>query len=347
VGELVLGQPRSCGDEQERAVRADRAGQGEHQLAALLRRVVDVLDDPERRLLVCQRLHEVADQRVQRVAAERLRVRGRALVLDQRGKRRHEPRRGAEIGPQRFLQAGRPELLQDRGGKTAQSARRGIRAIEDVGVATVEAVQELVDETRLAQPRLAVDEHRAARPLARLLPRVGQQLQLPLPPVDRRLAAHLQRGPVLAQGLLPRRPPGGPFAVVDDAPQLLRRSEALVGMLGQERSHHLREERRHLGVGLRRGARLEAQLRLNAPGRIVAPERVVAGRELVEHDAQRVEVRGRRALLRTELLGSRVQQRADEVAGAGQRHRRLLELGDAQIHDPHVLVVGDEDVLGL
>jgi hypothetical protein len=35
------------------------------------------------------------------------------------------------------------------------------------------------------------------------------------------------------------------------------------------------------------------------------------------------------------------------VALAGERHRRLLQLGDTEVHDPGALVAGDEDVLRL
>src|SRR5438094_374499 len=67
-----------------------------------------------------------------------------------------------------------------------------------------------------------------------------------------------------------------------------------------------------------------------------------SGQELVEDDAQTVDVRGRRQRFAGDLLGAHVRGRAGRGAGTGQRHVAVAA-GQAEVHHlgPAALVQQD------
>ncbi len=81
--------------------------------------------------------------------------------------------------------------------------------------------------------------------------------------------------------------------------------------------------------------------------RTVGDERRAAGDELVQHDAERVDVA---ALVHGQalgLLGGEVRRRAHHGTGLGEVVLASNGHGDTEVGDLHVVVGGDEDVAGL
>jgi hypothetical protein len=99
---------------------------------------------------------------------------------------------------------------------------------------------------------------------------------------------------------------------------------------------------------VRDARRHELELRLHHRRRVDAAERVVPGRQLVEHHAEGVEVGlGADLLGPTELLGRRVEHGPRELPFLCYGDAGLLQLRHPEVHDADLVVVRDQDVLGL
>ena len=84
------------------------------------------------------------------------------------------------------------------------------------------------------------------------------------------------------------------------------------------------ERRRHVGAGAPAElGRILPQDRRHRLGRRVAPERAPAGEHLVEHGAEREQVRARVDRLAAHLLRRHVADRAEHDAGVGDRRRTV------------------------
>ena len=145
---------------------------------------------------------------------------------------------------------------------------------------------------------------------------------------------------------------------------------------GRERLHAA-EQRREVGVDAGDRLGLAARRLLEALAELAAAPRRGAGEQLLQQDAERVDVARRRRLLALRLLGAHVvdgagdaadgeRQRgagaggaadADGGAFAGGRHRHrplqlglrllLVTVGDAEVEDLGLPLGGEDDVLGL
>src|SRR5262249_52462792 len=155
-----------------------------------------------------------------------------------------------------------------------------------------ERQDELVDEARLADPRLALDEDDA--PVARLrgVEDLPQLRELRAAAVQRGLARHAhapQRTPRLApdrrRALLP---PGGLLALLEDPRALGGARRPSLAVLLEEPRHQLLEERRDLRVQLAAAARPLLDEPSHDDVDFVAVERVLAGGQLEEQEPERV-----------------------------------------------------------
>jgi hypothetical protein len=213
-----------------------------------------------------------------------------------------------------------------------------------------EGVQEVVDEPRLAEAGLALDEERVSLPAPRPLPRLPHQFQLFVATVELGVAVDRDAGEFslqLAQDRLVLRPPRRLLPLLQDGMELLRGLEPRRRILGQQHLDELGQKRRQVGVVLGRPLRRDRHVRLDDTHRVVAAERVCPRRQLVEHHTQGVEIRRRSDRPRVALLRRGVEQRPGELSLLRDRDRSLLELRDTEVHDPDPLVVGDEHVFGL
>ncbi len=82
---------------------------------------------------------------------------------------------------------------------------------------------------------------------------------------------------------------------------------------------------------------------LHHRARVVFDERLDAGDALVEHDAEREDVAAEVELVAQDLLRAHVARRAHAGAGLGQVAQRVVA-GDAEVHQLHLALVGDDDV---
>ena len=76
-------------------------------------------------------------------------------------------------------------------------------------------------------------------------------------------------------------------------------------------------------------------------------ERLRAREDLVQHHPHRVDVAARVELIALHLLGAHVVRRADDEARLGHPFLRLGHPRDAEVHQLHLALVVDEDVLRL
>ena len=119
--------------------------------------------------------------------------------------------------------------------------------------------------------------------------------------------------------------------------------EAQGGRLLQRASHRLREGVGHRG---RQGLRLAVHDRVGDRHHAVAEEGLAPGEHLVEHHADREEIRTRVDVLAHHLLGAHIGRRAEHLAV----HREVGlegEPGDAEVGDLDRPVREDLDVVGL
>ena len=125
-----------------------------------------------------------------------------------------------------------------------------------------------------------------------------------------------------------------------------RRGRAPRRLLREELDDQRLEARRHVGrvVGRRPGQRGEV-LRQDLR-RVGARERRVAGDDLVERDAEGVEVARGPDVLAADELRREVADRADDDARRGQA-RRAEQVRDAEVAERRAAVLGEPDVVGL
>ena len=129
------------------------------------------------------------------------------------------------------------------------------------------------------------------------------------------------------------------------ADELLRVGGAAIGRLGEQARHDLARRDRQVGLQLERIARLGVEDLVDERGDRVARKRARARQQLVEHDAEREEVRAPVELLALDLLGRHVRRAADHVARARQLGGRGLgELADPEVGDLDPAVLRHEDV---
>ena len=140
--------------------------------------------------------------------------------------------------------------------------------------------------------------------------------------------------------------------------QVVRRVEALLGILLEAVPHDAVEARRDVLVGRREVRRVLPQDGRHRLRRRLAVEGARARDHLVENGAEREDVRARIGLLSLDLLGRHVAERAEHDAGLGAVRGRqvrlrpgravgLRQLGEAEVEDLDPAVVGHEQVLGL
>jgi len=217
--------------------------------------------------------------------------------------------------------------------------------------ACLEPADELVEETRLADAGLPLDEHDLATPGLRLVEQRAQPRQLLAAAVERRLARQADPPQRPSRRAADRRgaasPPGGALPLVEHGGDLGGGSEPGVAVAREKHLQHLLEEGRELRVHAARRAGILVEVAVHRRCGIERAERVVPGRELVEYEPERVEVRPTVGVLPEELLRRRVLRRADERAHGREARRGVVHEGEAEVHHLHRVVVGDEDVLRL
>ena len=321
---------------------------GEGGLERARGREVRVLHDPEERRLGRERLHESHEERLTGRAREGLDARRRRLPPE-------EGRERGRAGP------GRPEAALDRGAGVGLAHERGERVAhpagvagghearaQDAGVLRLRLPQELLGEAGLPHARLALHEHDGAAAGAGVPPGLEERRALAVAPHQRQRGRRRRQVPApRAERAAPLVPPGARLPLAEHPVEQVRGGEPVGRALREQRRDHLGEEVRDLGVDLADagGPRLDVgaeQLEHPLPLEGRAPRR-----ELVEDDAERVQVGGRSDVGGARLLGRRVAERADELAVGGQRGVGAAHLGHAEVGDAHASVVGQEDVLGL
>ncbi|MGC3970499.1 MAG: cysteine--tRNA ligase [Pirellulales bacterium] len=115
-----------------------------------------------------------------------------------------------------------------------------------------------------------------------------------------------------------RRQVLGAFALLEDARQVGGVARPVVGVLLQQVEQHLLEERRHARAVVRWPRHGAVQVRVeHLVRRRRLGERVLAGRDLVQHDAERVEV----ALRARRLAAQRLRRGVGEAAGEAEARR--------------------------
>jgi hypothetical protein len=143
-------------------------------------------------------------------------------------------------------------------------------------------------------------------------------------------------------------PPRGLLALLQHVEQRGGGREARVAVLLQETAEHLLEVRRELRVQLSRRPRHVVHLPPHHDGELVVVERVRPRRQLVERQAERVQVgptvdcvdalraprfaRGATGGRRAELFRSRIPHRSDEGAGLRHAQRVAVDARDAEVH---------------
>src|SRR6185503_10087371 len=130
-----------------------------------------------------------------------------------------------EVRLERVVESFRAEVLAVRGGERAGSRRRAGRRVAadqvvDVLAAVVQEADELVDEPRLADARLALDEDDLSLAGLRLLVERRELRELLVASDERRLARHADAAERACrldpQRLLSLAPPRAAFALVED-----------------------------------------------------------------------------------------------------------------------------------
>ncbi|MFO0751418.1 MAG: hypothetical protein U1F43_37975 [Myxococcota bacterium] len=309
-----------------------------HQRQAGLVGPVDVVEEQHHRPLA-RRHHrdEALHRRVQ--AAARLGRRqlghGRRLADDEREigassqTTRVRSERVAERVPQRgdaALAAGEQRLHQvaqqlAHGAVGLVLAQRVVLAGGPPRARRRQRLRQLAGQRRLADAGRPGQQHHLARPgLAHALERAQHLALLALALVEPRGAARAAR-----QVALPQREDScraGPVAareaaleVVEDAVGAL---VALLPRLGEELHGDARDHRRQLAAELGRRHRLERRMHVHPGQRVRGAQRQAPGEELVERDAEGVEVRALVGGVRrpVEALGREV--------GGGRRRRPAL-----------------------
>ena len=251
------------------------------------------------------------------------------------------------------------EVLAVGGGERARRRRRAagrVAAEEEVHVLARlrEPPDELVHEPRLADPRLALDEDDLSVAGLRRVEERAQPRELRVAPVERRLARDAdapQRTPrVGADRLRAVLPPRG-------APRPARASSSSAAADAKRASRSFSSRRRSTsskngescGLSSPAGRGTSSICRRMTTCEVVVVERVLPRRELVERQAERVEVGAAvdAAVATSELLRRRVAHRADEGAGLRHAQRLVLDARDAEVHHLDDVVGRDEDVVGL
>ena len=327
-------------------------------------RPLDVVEDQHHRVLARDERQQPRHGREQAVAVDL------GLVLDRRHVRRVPPQRrdeaaelgqvGHQLGREVQRLPVRDAVLDGGDERLVGHERLGVRAAEQHGRATrVDLAPELGRQPRLADPRLAGDEHELARAL--LGRRVARaQPRHRLHAADERPAADLARErrrerdlghPVAAAGVRgDHRHAAGDRRAHRRRPQrrgqLARVLEAVLGLLGHRPRGDLGQHRRDvLGehVQPRRGRlQVRVHLRRVALGRV----RDASAEHLVEHAAQRVHVRARVDRAGLELLGRGVVDRAHEHALARERVLPHV-LGQPEVAEQREPFLVEQDVRGL
>ncbi len=97
----------------------------------------------------------------------------------------------------------------------------------------------------------------------------------------------------------------------------MARPEAVVDLLLEQRRQHLLEERRELRIQLARPARHRLEHVPQHHLHVVVVEGLLARRELVEHEAQAVQIDAAVDVLPAKRLGGRVEQASRRTVPSG------------------------------
>ncbi|MCO5170068.1 MAG: hypothetical protein M9894_27345 [Planctomycetes bacterium] len=146
----------------------------------------------------------------------------------------------------------------------------------------------------------------------------------------------------------PAAPPG-PGRLLQRAPPGRRVGRPLRPVAAQGERDGAGHDRRHVGRrALERRGVLRGQLPEEALRRVGLVRRA-PGQRLVEDGRQRPQVGARVDLVARGLLGAHVAQGADDPPRLGHVGARVAarRLGDPEVEEPHVPVVGQHDVVGL
>jgi hypothetical protein len=129
-GELCVIHRWAGGHDQHRPTATGGAGQRLHDAPDRARRVVQILENPDRRSLAGEALQKFARGRLEDVAAPL----GERLAAEQSSEDCAQTRCGAEVGIERLFESRGGEMRQDRVGEAPQSTARQERAVQDVRV---------------------------------------------------------------------------------------------------------------------------------------------------------------------------------------------------------------------
>ena len=124
------------------------------------------------------------------------------------------------------------------------------------------------------------------------------------------------------------------------------RRGAPLGRLGEQLHDQPLERGRHLRGMVRRRHRRHREVLGEHVRRVVGGERGTPGHQLVEGDAERIQIARGADLVAADLLGGEIAHRADDDPLGGQAVG-ALELGDAEVAERGRAVGGQPDVVGL
>jgi hypothetical protein len=321
-------RPMQIFEDEEQAVRAGDARQHacdrleEHVTidasAAVARRVAELGDRSREQL--AQRRRVVGDAPADRV--DRL-----------RGKKRVERVRERQVRRRAF----RVRAAADQHGRAAES----------------HVQRELLRESRLADARLSDEQRKRRAALRGALERRFERGDLLLATDEARVIERAQR---IVRGRGDRRRAGDRrcAGAIELGARVLRVGGARVRCLLEEAQDERADRLRHGDFDLRCGRRLRIQLLREHRHQRPFEERPSRD-ELVQHRAERVEIRAAVDALSAQLLRRHVRGRAEERARRGEarairreRDAEVAELGAALVREPDVVgleVAVDEPVL--
>jgi len=312
-------------------------------------RPVEVVEDEQQRARV-RRVHEEGGDAVEEPVAVLLGIAGRRR-LHVREPLRHLGNELRDVGPcasqllaQRVVAPRRDVLAQCFDEREVGNARLGLVAVTHQDLC---AAQRRVDPCPLGQARLAdsglADQHDERAVAAE------RRIHGALEAVELEGASHEARsdGAGGRHGRPDRRGRLGRGA--DDLDACAHRGRArrpCLRVLLEQLQHQRLEIRAHLGVVPARRHRPGVQVLADHGHGVVAHEGRATGQHLVEHGAQRVEIRARRHASAHGLLGRHVGGRSHHRSLAGDA-RAVERDREAEVAEPDAAVVAEPDIPGL